>query len=89
MINHFREASRSSRNTTVHNIEQEPDLCNVEEDHSDTVDTDLIIFNSKWLAVIVNLKTSSSQVSMMIPYQVDTDSDGNIIPLHLHIKNIS
>ena len=47
-VNHFREVCRSRRNTTVHNIEQEPDRCNVEEEHIDTVNKNSIIFNMKW-----------------------------------------
>ena len=52
------EKSRSGRNTTVHNIEQEPDQCNV-EDHIDIVNINLIIFNSKQSAITANLKASS------------------------------
>ena len=43
-----------------------------------------IIFNSKWLVITANLKTSSNQVSITVPYKVDTGSDGNIMPLHLY-----
>ena len=78
-LNHFREVCRSRRNTAVHNIEQMSHQCNLEEDHIDTVNINLIIFNSKWLAVTVNLKTSSNQVSAVICYYVDTGSDGNIM----------
>ena len=68
------------RYTTVHDIEQEPDQYNVEEDHIDTVNINSIIFKSKWLAITENLKMSSSQFSIIIPYKVDKDSDGNIMP---------
>ena len=71
--------------TTVHNTEQEPDQHNV-EDHTDMVNINLIIFNSKWLVLTANLKMSSHQVSIIIPYKVDTGSDGNIMPLHLYKK---
>ena len=43
----------------VHNIEQEPDQHSIEEDHTDMVNINLIIFNSKQLAITANLKTSS------------------------------
>ena len=71
-INHFREVCRSRRSTAVHNIEQVPGQCNFEEDHIDMVDINLIIFNSKWSVITVNLKTSSNQVSVVISYKVDT-----------------
>ena len=84
-INHFREVHRSRRNTAVHNKEQVPDQCNIEEDHIDTVNINSFIFNGKWLAKTANLKMSSSQVSITIPYKVDTGSDVNIMPLHKKI----
>ena len=85
-INHFSELCRSRRNTTVHNIEQKPDQCNIEKDHIDTVNINFIIFNSKWSAITTNLKTSSSQVSIIIPYKVDVGSVSNIMPLHIYKK---
>ena len=51
------------------------------------VNINLIIFNSKWMAIKANLKTSSSQVSTLIPYKVDTGSD--VMPLHLYKKMFS
>ena len=65
----FREVCRSRRNTTVHNIEQELDQGNIEEDPIDMVNINLIIFNSKWLVITANLKTSSSQVSIIMLYK--------------------
>ena len=50
----------------------------------DMININLIFFNSKWLAIKANLKTSSNQVSVVISYKADTDSDGNIMPIHLH-----
>ena len=86
VINHFKEVYRSRRNTTVHNIEEDPYQCSVEEDHIDMVNINSIIFNSKWLAITANPKILSSQVSIKIPYKVDKSSDGNIMPLHLYKK---
>ena len=79
-INHFREVGRSRTNITVHNTEQEPDQHNEKEDHIDTVNINSIIFNSKQSTITANLETSSSQLGIIIPYKVDTDSHGNIIP---------
>ena len=66
--NHFREVCGNRRNTTVHNVEQEPDQYNIEEDHIDTANINLTIFNNKWSAIRAHLKTSSSQVSLIISY---------------------
>ena len=48
------------------------------------VNMNLIIFNSKPLAITANLKMLSSQVSIIIPYKVDMGSDANIMPLNLY-----
>ena len=61
---------RSSRNRTVHDIEQEPDQ-HYEEDHIDTVNINSIIFNSKWSVITANLKTLSNHVSIILSYKVD------------------
>ena len=54
MVNHFREVSRSGRNRTVLDSEQEPDQHHEEEDHIDMVNINSIIFNSKQLVKTVN-----------------------------------
>ena len=61
-----------------------PDLCNVEEDHIDTVNINSITFNSKCWAIAANFKMVSNQVGVIISYKVDTGSDGNTMPLHLY-----
>ena len=79
------EVFRSGRNRDNHNLEQEPDQqLEEEEDHIDTVDINSIIFNIKWSVIISNLKTPSNQVSIIVPYKIDTGSNGNIMPLHLY-----
>ena len=83
-VNHHRQLCGSERNRTVHDLEQEPDQHHEEEDNIDMVNINSIIFNSKWLVITANLKTSSNQVSILVPYKVDTGSDGNIMPLHLY-----
>ena len=45
-----------------------------------------INFNSKHLVVTENLKTSLDQARVLVPYEVDTGSDGNIMPLHIYKK---
>ena len=83
-VNHFREICRSRRNRTVHDLEQEPYQHHEKEDHIDTVTIIVIIFNSKQLVITANLKILSNQVYIIVPYKVDTDSDGSIMPLHLY-----
>ena len=83
-VNHFRGVWRSRRNRTSHDLEQEPEQDHEEEDHIVTVNINFIIFNSKQLVITANLKISSSKVSIIVPYTIDTGSDGNIMPLHLY-----
>ena len=40
-----------------------------------------INFNSNHSTIIGNLKTSSNKGTTLVPYKVDTDSDGNIITI--------
>ena len=69
----------------VHNLEQEPDQYQEEEDHTNMVNINSINFNSKCSVVTANLKTSH-QLRIIVPYKVDTGSDGNIRPLHIYKK---
>ena len=36
------------------------------------------------MVITANLKTLSNQVRIIVPYKVDTGSDGNIMPLHIY-----
>ena len=42
-----------------------------------------ITFHSKCSVITENLNTSSSQVTLIVSYKVESHSDGNIIPLHM------
>ena len=77
---HFKEACRSVRRRTVHNVEQESDKYQ-EEDHIDMVNINSINFKSKHSVITANLKTSSHQVRIIVPYKVDTGNDRDIMPL--------
>ena len=80
-INHYKEVCRSGRNKKVQSIDQETDQYQKETD-IDTVNINSVNFNSKCSVITSNLKTSSDQARVIIPYKVDIGSDGNIIPLH-------
>ena len=45
-----------------------------------SINMNSITSNSKCLVITANLKTSSSQVTSVVPYKVDIGSDVNIIP---------
>ena len=73
----------------VHNVDQEPELDQEEEDQIDMASTNYISFNSKHFIITANLKTSSNQVKIIMPYKVDMGSEGTIIPLHIYKKLFS
>ena len=54
------------------------------KNHTDMVNINSFIFNRKQSVITANLKASSNQVSIIVPYKVDTGSDGHIMPLHLY-----
>ena len=71
-INHFTEVCRSSKDSTVHNIE-------IEDEQEWETDIEMVNINSINLicnhsAIIANLKTSSNKVAIMVPYKVDMGS---------------
>ena len=50
------------------------------------VNINSVNFNSNHSAIIANLKTSGNKAAIMVPYKVDTGSDGNIIPFDIFTK---
>ena len=84
-INHFMEVCRSARNRIVHNLKQEPDQHHKEVDCIEKVNINSV-FYKKYSVIIANLKTSSNQASIIVPYKVDVCSDGNIMHLHIYKK---
>ena len=80
----LREVCRSGRTRTIHDLEQKPYQYHEEEYNIDTVNIISIIFISNQLVITANLNSSSNQVSIIVPYKVDTFSAGKIIPLHLY-----
>ena len=63
----------------MHEIEQEA----TNESHIDTVTINSIRPDSKWSVLVAKLKTSLIQNRTRIPYKIDTDSDGNVMLLHI------
>ena len=67
------------------NSPQEPDQCQEEEDHIDTVNINSINFNSSNSVITANIKIVSNEVRIIVQYQVDTASDGNMLS-HMYKK---
>ena len=80
--NHFRDAYRGRREpfaTWKRNQNHHEEV-----DHIDMVNINSVYFNNKHSVIAANLKASSNQASIILTYKVDTGSNGNIMPLHIH-----
>ena len=67
-------------------MEQETAQDSREESSIDLVNINSIHFNKNYSVIIAHLKTSTDKNSVIVPYEVDTSSDGNIMPLHTYQK---
>ena len=81
-MNCFKEACRSSKGSVVHNIEKEDEQD--QETDNEMVNINLVGFNSNHSTIIANLKTPLNKVVITMPYKVDTDSNGNIMPIYMY-----
>ena len=70
----------------MNDVEQEAFQDSAEENSIGMVSINSIYFNKNHFVLTVNLKMSASQNNIMVPYKVDTGSDGNIMPLHIFKK---
>ena len=68
----------------VNEVEQEAAQDSVEENNIDSVNINSIHFNKNCSVISVNLKTSAGPNNVVVPYKVDTGSNGNIMPLHIY-----
>ena len=50
------------------------------------VNINSVHFHANNSVITANLKTSSNKAIITVPYQIDTGSDGNIMPLYIYKK---
>ena len=82
-INHFKEVCRSSRKKKLHRINPHQDEDDVDNMNINSININSITFNSRPSVIAANLNTSSSQATSVVPYKVDSGSNGNIMPFHI------
>ena len=70
----------------MNEVEQETAKDSTEENSIDSVNINSIHFNKNCFVITANLKTSAGKNSAIVPYKVETASDGNIIALHIYKK---
>ena len=83
-IVHFRGVSRSKGTRAVNKGEHETYQSSIEEGSTDSVNINSINFNKNCLVITANIKMVAYKSSILVPYKVDTGSDGNIMPLHIY-----
>ena len=79
---HFQRACRSRRTLAVNDVEQETLQDNTSEDIK-TVNLNSVQFNKNCSILTANLKMSANQNTIIVPYKIDTGSNGNIMPAHM------
>ena len=83
-IGHFRAVRRSRRTGVVHKVEQETVQDTDGENNIELVSINSIQFNRNHSILTAKLKTSAGQSNILVLYKIDSGSDGNIMPLHVH-----
>ena len=77
---------RKRRARAVNEVEQETVQVSAEESSIDSVNIKSIHFNKSCSVITGNVKTLASKISVIVPYKVDTCSDGNIMVLYISKK---
>ena len=72
----------SKRNHAVHEVEVEV-APEPNEEKIETVSINSIYLNRNQSLITAHLKTQVGKTNTEIPYKIDTDSEGNIMPLHI------
>ena len=69
----------------MNKVEQEAVQGHINKD-IESVSINSIQFNKNHSVLTANFKMSAGQSNIMVPYKLDTDSDGNIMPLQMYKK---
>ena len=85
-IGHFRVMCRSRRARAKNEVEQEAAQDSAQENRIDSGNINAIHFSKNPSTITAKLKTLVGINYVIVPYKVDTDNDGNIMPLHIYEK---
>ena len=83
-ISHFGAVCRSRSNRAMNEMEQQATQESAEENSIDWVNTNSIHFNKNCSVITVKLKMSAGIINVIVPYKVDTGSDGYIMQLPIY-----
>ena len=82
---HFRKVCQSRRDKVVNEMEiEESQECR--EGELETVSIDSVHLNKNQSLLTAELETWAGDNNIVIPYKIDTGSEGNIIPLFIFKK---
>ena len=82
-IGHFRAVCRSKGVRAMNEVEQEAAQDSADENCIDSVNISSVHFNKNQSVITARLKMSAGINNVIVPYKVDTGSEGNIMPLHI------
>ena len=68
----------------MHEVEQETVQDNDREINIESVSINSIQFHKNHSVITAKLKKSAGQSNILVPYKIDTGSDGNIMSLHVY-----
>ena len=57
-----------------------------QDEEIETVSIDSVHLNKNWLVITVHLETHAGKNNVKMPYKIDMDSEGNIMPLYIFKK---
>ena len=84
-IGHFQKVCHSRKNRVVNEMEQEGSQ-EYTEDDLEMMSINSVCFNKIQLMPTAKLETCIGYKNMVIPYKIDTGSDGNIMPWYIFKK---
>ena len=87
-MGHYKKACRSKRDHTVHELEVEM-AQDSEDEEIETVSINSVHLNKNWSIIMAYLDTYAGKNNVEIPYKIDMDSEGNIMPLYIFKKIVS
>ena len=79
-LGHFKKVCQSRKDCTAHEVEVE---VSQEGDEIEEVSINLVYLNNEWSLITTDLEMQVSKNTVKIPYNIDTSSEGNLMPLYM------
>ena len=79
-MGHFKKVCQSRKDHAVHELGVE---MSQEEGEIEEVSINSVYLNNKWLLITTQLEMQVSDNALMVPYKIDTSSEGNLMLLYI------